>query len=151
MLDKNGCWFLEALSGYARWFPGSVWVAFGEDAGCRKVQMTSRSDAGIDRQTELQRFELLVRAIHDYAIYMLDVEGNIASWNAGAQRFKGYSASEIIGQHFSRFYTPEDQASGLPTRALNTARTAGTFQAEGWRVRKDTVLGKRGHRPHKRR
>lgn len=99
--------------------------------------MTSRIDAGIDRQMELQRFELLVRAIHDYAIYMLDVEGNIISWNAGAKRFKGYSASEIIGQHFSRFYTPEDRATGLPSTALNTARTAGTFQAEGWRVRKD--------------
>jgi PAS domain S-box-containing protein len=99
--------------------------------------MTSRNPPGDNRLMELQRFELLVRGIHDYAIYMLDVDGTIVSWNAGAQRFKGYSAEEIIGRHFSCFYTPEDQATGLPARALGTARDAGTFQAEGWRVRKD--------------
>lgn len=90
-----------------------------------------------DRLMELQRFELLVRSIHDYAIYMLDLNGNIVSWNAGAERFKGYSAREIIGRHFSCFYTPQDQQAGIPTLALNTARSAGTFQAEGWRVRRD--------------
>jgi PAS domain S-box-containing protein len=61
----------------------------------------------------------------------------VASWNAGAERFKGYAAEEIIGQHFSRFYTPEDQASGLPARALQTALREGKFESEGWRVRKD--------------
>ena len=84
-----------------------------------------------------RRFELLVNAVKDYAIYLLDSEGYVASWNAGAERFKGYTAQEIIGQHFSRFYTEEDRASGLPQRALETAGTAGTFEAEGWRVRKD--------------
>jgi PAS domain S-box-containing protein len=83
------------------------------------------------------RFELLVNAINDYAIYLLDRDGNVASWNAGAQRFKGYTADEIIGQHFSRFYTEEDRASGLPRRALDTAAAHGKFEAEGWRVRKD--------------
>jgi PAS domain S-box-containing protein len=83
------------------------------------------------------RFELLINAIKDYAIYLLDREGHVATWNAGAQRFKGYSADEIIGQHFSRFYTEEDRASGLPQRALDTAAATGTFEAEGWRVRKD--------------
>lgn len=83
------------------------------------------------------RFELLVQSITDYAIYMLDPNGIVSSWNAGARRFKGYEADEIVGQHFSRFYTAKDQADGLPARALRTARDAGGFEAEGWRVRKD--------------
>ncbi|MET0137646.1 MAG: PAS domain S-box protein [Sphingobium sp.] len=83
------------------------------------------------------RFELLVQSVADYAIYMLDPTGIVVSWNTGARRFKGYDADEIIGQHFSRFYTPEDQSSGLPARALMIAETQGSFEAEGWRVRKD--------------
>ena len=67
------------------------------------------------------RFQLLVNAIKDYAIYLLDEQGRVISWNTGAQRLKGYTADEIIGQHFSRFYTPEDIDSGLPERALATA------------------------------
>ncbi|GGB41264.1 histidine kinase [Sphingomonas metalli] len=84
-----------------------------------------------------ERFERLVNSIRDYAIYLLDRDGHVASWNAGAERFKGYTASEIIGQHFSRFYTEEDRAAGLPARALRIAAETGTFEAEGWRVRKD--------------
>jgi len=84
-----------------------------------------------------RRFQLLVDAVKDYAIYLLDPEGNVASWNTGAQRFKGYAADEIIGQHFSRFYTPEDRAAGLPARALRIAVEEGKFESEGWRVRKD--------------
>jgi PAS domain S-box-containing protein len=83
------------------------------------------------------RYRLLVDAITDYAIYMLDTEGRISSWNAGAQRFKGYTESEILGEHFSRFYTPEDLAAGIPAKALSTAEAEGRFEAEGWRVRKD--------------
>jgi PAS domain S-box-containing protein len=83
------------------------------------------------------RYRLLVDAITDYAIYMLDTEGRISSWNAGAQRFKGYTESEILGEHFSRFYTPEDLAAGIPAKALSTAEADGRFEAEGWRVRKD--------------
>ncbi|MGJ7546786.1 PAS domain-containing protein [Variovorax sp. LT1R16] len=98
--------------------------------------MDSRSTPDDNRLIELQRFELLVSAIHDYAIYMLDVQGHVVSWNAGAARFKGYSADEIIGQHFSRFYSPEDRVAGVPDRALKTAETEGTFQAAGWRVRR---------------
>src|SRR5580698_8939739 len=82
-------------------------------------------------------FRLLVNAVTDYAIYMLDASGHVASWNAGAQRFKGYTASEIVGQHFSRFYLPEDRAAGVPARALATAGAEGKFEAEGWRLRKD--------------
>src|SRR5205085_11601809 len=68
---------------------------------------------------------------------MLDPEGRVTNWNAGAQRIKGYPPDEIVGQHFSRFYTPEDFAAGVPTRALETAREVGRYEAEGWRVRKD--------------
>jgi PAS domain S-box-containing protein len=87
--------------------------------------------------TEDGRYRLLVEAVTDYAIYMLDPDGIITSWNAGARRFKGYEASEIIGQHFSRFYTQEDRDSGLPARALEISRRTGKFESEGWRVRKD--------------
>ena len=83
------------------------------------------------------RFQLLVSGISDYAIYMLSPEGIVTSWNAGAQRFKGYTAAEIIGEHFSRFYTPEDRQTGLPAKALEIALKEGKFEAEGWRVRKD--------------
>jgi PAS domain S-box-containing protein len=84
-----------------------------------------------------ERFQLLVDAVTDYAIYMLDPNGIIVSWNSGAQRFKGYIESEILGEHFSRFYTEEDRATGLPRRALETAAREGKFETEGWRVRKD--------------
>ena len=87
--------------------------------------------------TEDGRYRLLIEAVTDYAIYMLDPDGTVASWNPGAQRFKGYSADEIIGQHFSRFYTEEDRAAGVPKRALETALREGKFESEGWRVRKD--------------
>ncbi|QNB00666.1 PAS domain-containing sensor histidine kinase [Massilia sp. Se16.2.3] len=87
--------------------------------------------------TESQRFQYLIAGISDYAIYMLDPEGNVSSWNTGAQRFKGYLAPEILGKHFSRFYTPEDQATGLPARALSTALKDGKYEAEGWRMRQD--------------
>ena len=84
-----------------------------------------------------RRYQYLITGINDYAIYMLDPQGHVSSWNAGANRFKGYVAQEILGQHFSRFYTDEDRASGLPTYALKTALEQGKFESEGWRVRKD--------------
>jgi PAS domain S-box-containing protein len=84
-----------------------------------------------------QRFELLINSVTDYAIYMLDAEGHIATWNPGARRFKGYEPEEIIGRHFSNFFTAEDRARGLPAHILNTAATEGKFEAEGWRIRKD--------------
>ena len=83
------------------------------------------------------RFELLVQSVTDYAIYMLDPEGRVVSWNAGARRFKGYEAEEIIGEHFSRFYTPEERQKDIPRIALETAEREGRFEAEGWRLRKD--------------
>ena len=84
-----------------------------------------------------ERYRLLIDSITDYAIYMLDDSGIVTSWNPGARRFKGYEASEILGQHFSRFYTDEDRKAGLPARALTVAREAGRFEGEGWRIRKD--------------
>jgi len=86
-----------------------------------------------------ERYRLLVDAITDYAIYMLDADGNIVSWNPGAQRFKGYEAWEILGEHFSRFYTNEDRLARLPERAIATAVREGRFESEGWRVRRDST------------
>jgi PAS domain S-box-containing protein len=87
--------------------------------------------------TETERFRLLVEAVTDYAIYMLDTNGTVTSWNAGAERIKGYKASEILGQSFARFYEEADRAAGIPQRVLAIAERDGKFQAEGWRVRKD--------------
>jgi len=84
-----------------------------------------------------ERFRLMVESVRDYAVLMLDPQGVIRSWNAGARRIKGWEADEIIGQHFSRFYTPEDIAQGVPEHALATALVAGQFRGEGMRVRKD--------------
>jgi PAS domain S-box-containing protein len=83
------------------------------------------------------RFVQLVNAVIDYAIFQLDPKGNILTWNSGAQRIKGYSAEEIIGQHFSRFYTEDDRGAGLPQKGLMMAARDGRFESEGWRVRKD--------------
>lgn len=84
-----------------------------------------------------EQFRLLVTNVGDYAIFMLDPEGNVITWNRGARLIKGYTSEEIIGQHFSIFYTPEDQQRHKPDRALNIAKTEGVFRDEGWRVRKD--------------
>jgi PAS domain S-box-containing protein len=94
-----------------------------------------------ERSTQLrateQRFRLLVEGVVDYAIFMLDPNGFVTNWNSGAARIKGYTAEEIIGRHFSQFYTEEDRQNGLPKKVLETARRYGRFEAEGWRVRKD--------------
>lgn len=82
-------------------------------------------------------FQLLVASVQDYAIFMLDPAGHIISWNRGAERIKGYTEKEIVGQHFSVFYTPEDRARGLPERGLLAAERDGHFEGEGWRVKKD--------------
>src|SRR5258708_21372701 len=81
-----------------------------------------------------RRFQILVDAVVDYAIFMLDVEGRVSSWNTGAKRIKGYSADEIIGHHFSRFYTEADRAAGVPARALGTAAAEGKSETEGCRL-----------------
>ncbi|MEO8880146.1 MAG: PAS domain S-box protein [Gemmatimonadaceae bacterium] len=88
------------------------------------------------RESE-ERFRLLVQGVRDYAIFMLDPNGIVASWNEGAESIKGYLASEIIGRHFSTFYSSEDNANGKPAWELKVARAQGSFEDEGWRIRKD--------------
>jgi diguanylate cyclase (GGDEF)-like protein/PAS domain S-box-containing protein len=106
------------------------WIQINNDVTqVRKVQ------EGL-RESE-EGFRLLVDAVRDYAIFRLDQQGNILTWNSGARRIKGYSAEEIIGKHFSAFYPPEDGASGKPDEALRIATQEGRFESEGWRLRKD--------------
>lgn len=92
---------------------------------------------GIDEKENQEIFKLLVDGVRDYAIYMLDVTGHIISWNAGAERAKQYQSKEILGKHFSVFYTPEDRANGKPQRLLNQSKKEGRVEDVGWRVRKD--------------
>lgn len=86
------------------------------------------------------RFRLLVESVRDYAIFMLDVDGRVLTWNPGAMRFKGYRAEEIVGRHFSVFYPAEARAQGVPERELEVAARVGSFEEDGWRVRKDGTL-----------
>ena len=92
-----------------------------------------------DPASQTNRYELLVQSVTDYAIYMLDPNGVITSWNAGAERLKGYTPDEIIGQHFSKFYTEENLQRRIPEIGLRTAAEEGRFEAHGWRVRKDGI------------
>ena len=110
---------------------GSIQAQIPSDAGGAEVQIPS--DAG---GTEVQ-FRQLVDSVLEYAIFLLNPQGNVSSWNKGAQRIKGYTADEIIGKHFSIFYTPEDIARDHPAHELKIARAEGRFEEEGWRVRKD--------------
>ena len=111
----------------------------GELVGFAKItrDMTDKREAQQALLEAERGFRLLVQGVTDYAIYMLDPRGRVTNWNAGAQRIKGYAPGEIIGQHFSRFYTPEDLEADVPGTALRTARETGRYEAEGWRMRKD--------------
>ena len=111
----------------------------GELLGFAKItrDLTERRQVEQSLERSQEEFRLLVESVTDYAIYRLDDAGNIASWNAGARRIKGFEPEEVIGTHFSRFYTEEDRAAGEPQRALATAIANGRFEKEGWRVRKD--------------
>jgi PAS domain S-box-containing protein len=104
----------------------------------RAEEKTQQLMASTDRLEDTERrFRILVEGVTDYAIFMLGPDGKIINWNPGAQRIKGYAREEIIGQHFSRFYTEADRAQEVPRRALETARLTGKFETEGWRIRKD--------------
>ena len=103
----------------------------------RTVEIRAQSDRLAESE---RRFRMLVEGVSDYAIYLLDPQGNITNWNPGAERIKGYNADEILGRHFSTFYTEEDRSAGIPARALETAARTGRYESEGWRVRKDGSL-----------
>ncbi|MGE5366462.1 MAG: PAS domain S-box protein [Betaproteobacteria bacterium] len=113
--------------------------ARGRAIGFAKItrDMTERREAQQALYDSERRFRLLVQAVKDFAIYMLDPSGIIMNWNSGAERLKGYSAAEIVGQHFSKFYTRDDRMAGLPARVLEKAARDGHYEVEGWRVRKD--------------
>jgi PAS domain S-box-containing protein len=88
------------------------------------------------RQSE-QNLSLMIHGVRDYAIYMLDAEGHVSTWNEGAQRIKGYAAEEVLGQNFAKFYTEEDRRAGIPEKNLRHAAEEGQYEDEGWKVRKD--------------
>src|SRR6201994_4904902 len=115
--------------------PGAVPGVFEFVAGF--ILMVEQSRQQRDLFESERTFRLLVEGVADYALFMLDPSGIVTSWNIGAQRIKGYTPAEILGQHFSRFYTETDRANGKPARALATARQTGRFEDDGWRVRKD--------------
>jgi PAS domain S-box-containing protein len=111
----------------------------GQVIGFAKItrDMTEWRDAQEALRESERRFRMLINSVIDYAIFMLDLEGRVTNWNSGAQRIKGYTAAEIIGEHFSRFWTEEERAVGSPMKALQTAREQGRFSTEGWRLHKD--------------
>ncbi|MFC4437771.1 MULTISPECIES: PAS domain-containing sensor histidine kinase [Natrialbaceae] len=115
-------------------------IESGQYAGGRVelyYDITDRKESKRAHQESEQRFQSLVDAVEEYAIFMLDPEGRIVSWNEGAERIKGYEATEILGEHFSVFYTDDDRANGVPERNLGQARERGSVEDEGWRVRSD--------------
>jgi PAS domain S-box-containing protein len=108
----------------------------GDHALSHKTKYAIQKD-NVSQTDQIERYRLLVESIQDYAIFLLDPAGNVASWNAGAKRFKGYNKEEIIGKHFSVFYPQEDVLRGKPQRVLNEAKKFGRVEDEGWRIRKD--------------
>jgi PAS domain S-box-containing protein len=113
-------------------------LALNETLEARVAERAQQLAASRTKLEETERrFQLLIDAVTDYAIFMLDAEGKVISWNPGAERIKGYHREEILGSHFSRFYAEADRSKGMPARALAEAARTGKFESEGWRIRKD--------------
>ena len=137
-------------TGSARWVAGAFYeISDRKELEARLLALNETLEARVaDRVRQLaattaqleeteRRFRLLIDAVTDYAIFILDTAGNVISWNPGAERIKGYASAEIIGRHFSQFYTDADRRQGVPRIALATAQQTGRYETEGWRVRKD--------------
>ncbi len=134
--------FLRICAEHSSVEPAESYLALvAEEEKHRAIAHLQQKARALEAENELrrseERFRLLVESVQDYAIYSMDPNGIITSWNEGARRIKGYTADEIIGQSFSRFYTPEDLKRNLPAKVLQTAREEGHYEGEGWRVRKD--------------
>jgi PAS domain S-box-containing protein len=134
--------FLSICAEHSAVFPSESFPATsGENQQLRSVTLLQQQAVAMQSETALlqseQRFRMFVEAVRDYALFMLDPKGNIATWNTGAERIKGYKSWEIIGQHFSVFYPEEDLRSEKPARELEVAAKEGRFEDEGWRLRKD--------------
>lgn len=116
---------------------GSGGKGMTQDSGSLQIEVERRERAEQVLRAREEQLQHLIADVQEYAIFLLDPQGHIVSWNAGAERIKGHRPKEIIGQHLSRFYTTEDAGEGVPERGLKIAKLTGRFQAEGWRVRKD--------------
>jgi PAS domain S-box-containing protein len=132
--------FRLSIQKTALMFSGMILLEFLLLAGIYYVlqkDLTQRRTAEQKLRASEERFRLLVDGAIDYAIFMLDPSGNVVSWNQGAERIKGYKADEVLGRHFSCFYSPEDLQNGKPERELQIATATGRYQESGWRIRKD--------------
>ena len=140
--EEHGQSFLKICEQHSKVIPGENYTLLtGEEQRLRSIaylqQRTQALEAEIALRQSEQRFRLMVEAVQDYAIFMLDTEGRVTTWNAGAQRIKGYKPSEILGKHFSVFYPEADIRSRKPQMELEIAEEVGRFEDEGWRLRKD--------------
>ncbi|MGH9497960.1 MAG: PAS domain S-box protein [Terriglobales bacterium] len=134
--------FLRICEQHTGVIPSEAYLASGADEDrLRDIARLEQKNQVLERELALRdseaKFRLLVEAVRDYAIFMLDPEGNVTSWNLGAERIKGYESTDILGEHFSRFYCDQDVRNGKPEMELEEAKKTGRFEDEGWRLRKD--------------